>query len=316
LARGSEGDSERPVTVAEAIDAYETDLEARGGAKYNATSVRNHLSPVMSEKVVMLLTETELASWRNGLVAKGLKLSSANRMGKSFKAALGLAAKRDKRINNGTAWKNALKPLKMKGSNNPPRDNYYQPDATIRAIVRECYVEGADFGALIDVLAGTGTRESQVLKLQPHDLRDDDINAPRLMMWCSAKGRDRDPEQRSLPISPRLAETLRARAIARGPNRPLFDRIWNLSLRFRVVLDRLGLDLSLTPYTLRHSSIIRQIRGNVPLRVIAFVHDTSVVEIERTYGRYLSNASDDLTRKAMLGDDPAVLTDNVVKLVR
>ncbi len=65
LARGSEGDSERPVTVAEAIDAYETDLEARGGAKYNATSVRNHLSPAMSNKVVMLLTETELASWRN-----------------------------------------------------------------------------------------------------------------------------------------------------------------------------------------------------------------------------------------------------------
>ncbi len=61
------------------------------------------------------------------------------------------------------------------------------------------------------------------------------------------------------------------------------------SLRFRVVLKRLGLDLSLTPYTLRHSSIIRQIRSNVPLRIIAFVHDTSVVEIERTYGRYLSN---------------------------
>lgn len=288
----------------------------RGGSKYNAKSVRNHLSSAMLSKPVMMLTETELANWRNGLVAKGLKLSSANRIGKSFKAALALAAKRDKRITNSAAWKNGLKPLKQKGSNNPPRDNYYLPDATIRAIVRECYVEGDDFGMLIDVLAGTGTRESQAIKVQPDDLRDENRGAPRLMLWCSAKGRDRDPEQRSVPITPKLAETLRARAILRGPNRPLFDRIWSMSARFRVVLQRLGPDRSLSPYILRHSSVVRQIRNNVPLRVIAFNHDTSVVEIERTYGRYLNNASDDLTRKALLADDTVVVTDNVVKLAR
>jgi hypothetical protein len=73
----------------------------------------------MLSKVVMLLTETELRDWRNGLVAKGLKLSRANRTGKSFKAALALAAKRDKRITNSAAWKNGLKPLKAKGSNGP-----------------------------------------------------------------------------------------------------------------------------------------------------------------------------------------------------
>jgi integrase len=262
----------------------------------------------MLSKVVMLLTETELRDWRNGLVAKGLKLSSANRIGTLFKAALALAAKRDKRVSNSAAWKAALKPLKAKGSNNPPRDNYYLPDSNVRAIVRECYVEGDDFGALIDVLAGTGTRESQALKLRSDDPRDDDnADEPRLMMWCSSKGRDRDPEQRSLPISPKLAKMLRARAIARGPNRPLFDSTRNLSLRFRVVLERLDLDLSLTPYVLRHSSIIRQIRANVPLRLIAFSHDTSVIEIERTYGRYLSNASGDLTRKALLADDTVVM---------
>ncbi|MET4179471.1 hypothetical protein ABIB94_001563 [Bradyrhizobium sp. JR7.2] len=315
MARGSEGDSDKPVTVAEAIDAYETDLAARGGIKYNATSLRGHLSPAMLSKVVMLLTETELSDWRNGLVAKGLKLSSANRIGKSFKAALALATKRDKkRITNSAAWKEGLKPQKAKGSNAPPRDNYYLPDGTILAIVRECYVEDADFGALIDTLAGTGVRESQALKLWPDDLQDADIEAPRLMMHCSAKGRDRDPEQRALPITPKLAQTLRARAIARGSNRLLFDRIWNLSARFRVVLERLGLDLTLTPYTLRHSSIIRQIRSNTPLRLIAFTHDTSVVEIERTYARYLNHASDD-ARKGLLADamPPA---DNVVRLAR
>jgi hypothetical protein len=317
LARGSEGDTDKPVTVAEALDAYETDLAARGGAKYNATSVRNHLSPAMLSKVVMLLGETELRDWRNGMIAKGLKLSSANRIGKSFKAALALAAKRDgKRISNGAAWKNGLKPLKAKTGNAPPRDNYYLPDATILAITRECTVEDADFGALIETLAGTGARESQALKLWPDDILDGDSEAPRLMMWCSNKGAaDRDPEQRAIPITPKLAEMLRARAIARGSRKPLFDRIWNVSKRFRVVLKRLDLDLTLSPYLLRHSSVIRQIRKGTHLRIIAFNHDTSAQEIERTYARYLNAASDD-ARKGLLADDAVPALDNVVKLAR
>jgi hypothetical protein len=314
IARGSEGGSDKLVTVSEALDAFKIDLAARGGNDYNATSARNHLSPAMLSKVVMLLSETELRDWRNGLVAEGLKLSSANRVGKSLKAALALAAKRDKRIVNTSAWKNGLKPLKAKGSNTPPRDNYYLPDASILAAVRECYVEAADFGALINVLAETGVRESQALKLWPDDVRDHDSETPRLMMWCSAKGRDRDPEQRALPITPKLAQALRARSMARGRSRLLFDRINRMSARFRVVLKRLDLDLSLTPYVLRHSSIIRQIRANVPLRIIAFNHDTSTVEIERTYARYLNNASDDARRGLLADDAPPV--DNVVRLAR
>jgi integrase len=316
MVRGSEGDTSAPVTVAQAINAYETDLEVRGGAKYNATSVRNHLSAAMLSKVVGLLTEAELASWRSGLVLNdGLKLSSANRTGKSFKAALALAASRDKRISNSAAWKNGLKLLRAKGQNAQPRDNYYLPDTAILAIVRECYVEDADFGALIEVLAGTGVRESQALKLRPDDIRDDDAKAPKIMMWCSAKGRDRDPEQRALPISPKLAKMLRTRAMARGKNgQPLFDRIWNVSLRFRAVLERLGLDLSLSPYVLRHTSIIRQIRSGTPMRIIAYVHDTSTYEIEKTYARYLGSASDD-ARRGLL-DDVMPTADNVVQLVR
>src|SRR5439155_4985644 len=80
LARGSESDSSKLVNVGEAIDAYESDLAARDGAKYNASSVRNHCSSALLSKVVALLTEVELSDWRNGLVAKGLKVSSANRM--------------------------------------------------------------------------------------------------------------------------------------------------------------------------------------------------------------------------------------------
>jgi integrase len=314
IARGSDGDSDKPVTVGEALDAYANDLAARGGAKANATTLRHHLTPGLSAKVVMLLSEAELADWRNSLVAKGLKLSSVNRICKPFKAALTLAARRDKRIRNGAAWKNGLKALKAKGGNAPPRDNYYLPDASVLAIVRECYSDDADFGALIDVLAGTGVRESQALRLHADDVLDADTDAPRVMIWCSAKGRDRDPEQRALPITPKLAQSLHARVMTRGAKRPLLERVPKLSARFRSVLQRLGLDTTLTPYVMRHSSIIRQIRANTPLRMIAFLHDTSVVEIERTYARYLNAAADDARRGLLADAVPTV--DNVVRLAR
>jgi integrase len=314
-ARGSEGGG-KAIAVDAAVKDYAKDLEVRGGIAYNVTSLRHHLSEAMLARLVGDLTKEELEGWRDALVDKGLTWNSANRYGKSLKAALALAARRDKRILNTAAWKEGLKPRKVKGNNAPPRDHFYLPDAVINAIARESRLEGEDFGALIETLAATGTRESQALKLRPGDLRDDDPAAPRLMIWCSAKGRDRDPEQRSVPISAKLAATLRARAIARGPTRPLFDKVWGTSKRFRVVLERLGLDVSLSPYVLRHSSIIRQIRGGVPLRLIAFSHDTSTIEIEKTYGRYLSNASDDLTRKALLADDVVPAGDNVVALAR
>jgi integrase len=179
----------------------------------------------MLARPVGALTKEELEGWRDALVDKGLTWNSANRYGKSCKAMLALAARRDKRITNTATWKEGLKPRKIRGNNAPPRDNYYLADQVILAVVRECHVEGDEFGALIEVLAATGTRESQALKLRPGDIRDDDPAAPRLMIWCSNKGRDRDPEQRSVPISAKLAAMLRARAIARGPTRPLFDRM-------------------------------------------------------------------------------------------
>ncbi|HEY7842431.1 MAG TPA: hypothetical protein VID30_01985 [Bradyrhizobium sp.] len=309
MARGTNGN--KPVSIAAALDAYEADLTARGGSKYNAVSVRNHCSPAMLRKVVGLLSSDELRDWHSAMIAKGLKVSSANRIGKSLKAALALAGKRG-RLSNQAAWRDGLKPLRA--GTTAPRDNYFLPDAAILAVIRESYADGDDFGTLIDVMAGTGARESQLLKLRPQDILDDEAE-PRLMVWCSNKGAHREPEQRMLSITPRLAKALRTRALARGQDRPLFDRVWGTSKSFRVVLERLGLDLTLSPYVMRHSSIIRQIRAGKPLRFIAFDHDTSTGEIERTYARHLNGARGDLSRQGLLADE-ATPASNVVSLAR
>jgi hypothetical protein len=158
LARAGEGDSETPISVSVAVDAYETDLETRGGRKYNATQLRLHLTDTMKGKAVALLTERELRDWRASLVKKGLKPSSADRIGRSFKAALALAARNDKRIANSSAWKNGLRKL----ADSEVARNVILPNQTIAALVGGSYEEDQDFGVLIDVLAETGAREADV----------------------------------------------------------------------------------------------------------------------------------------------------------
>jgi integrase len=314
LVRGGEGNADAPTTVGQALDAYEVDLEARGRSPHNARMVRIHMDDAWLAKVVALLTRAQLAAWRNTLVKDGgLVPASANRIWKSLSAALTLAAQADKRITNHLEWTD----LSARPAVNNPRDNYYRPDVDINSIMHDCYVlHGTDFGDLIEVLAALGTRESQAYKLWPHDLQENDKGA-RLMVWTSNKGGGRKvrvPEQRAFPISQRLAAILRKRIAKRGKDKPLFDKIWDVSKKFRKVLERLGMDPTLSPYTMRHSSIIRQIRAGTPLRIIAFAHDTSQRMIEATYARYLNDAADDLRKGLLTETEPETPVDNVVKL--
>jgi hypothetical protein len=150
------------------------------------------------------------------------------------------------------------------------------------------------------VLAETGARESQVFRLTPHDLQDH-LTAPRLMMPTSRKGKNRKVEYRPLPISLRLAKALRQQSDGRAAHAPLFDRMWGLAALFRPVVERLGLGPELTPYALRHSSIVRQLLKGVPTRVVAAHHDTSVAMIEKNYSRYIiGDPSDALTRATLI----------------
>jgi hypothetical protein len=64
-------------------------------------------------------------------------------------------------------------------------------------------------------------------------------------------------------------------------------------------------------YALRHTNIVRQLLRNVPVRVVAVQHDTSIQMIERSYSRFIGAHADELARAAML-DIPGVVTDDVV----
>jgi integrase len=297
LARAGEGNGDRPATVGEAIDAYEADLRARGAATQNATSLRFNVPDTLAAKTVALLTEKELRTWRNGLVRRGLKPASADRVGRVLKACLNLAAADDARLTNGNAWRNGLKRL----PDGETARNIVLPDATVGAVIAAAYADDHALGVFIETLAGTGARESQILRLAVHDLQDDPVT-PRLMMPGSRKGKNRRVERRPLAISPRLAAVLRQAAAGRASHARLLEKIPEISERFRAATKHLDLDPDATPYALRHSSIVRMLLAGVPTRVVAAHHDTSVPMIEKHYSRFIiGDPSDAMTRRALFG---------------
>ena len=80
------------------------------------------------------------------------------------------------------------------------------------------------------------------------------------------------------------------------------------------IVTAIGLDPAVvTMYALRHSSIVRMLLANVPIRLIASLHNTGVAMIERNYSRYITEHSDDISRKALLQHEPRS-GDNIVAL--
>jgi integrase len=201
-------------------------------------------------------------------------------------------------------------------------------DRDVGRFVAAAYAHDHKLGLLVDTLATTGSRPSQATRLLVEDLHGGE--KPRLTMPRSGKGGSQDRaarrEQRvSVPITPALAAKLKAAAKGRKPDAPLLlqsdgqpwgDRPIN-AYREHVlkIVQGLGLDAKTTLYALRHSSITRALKRNVPVRIIAATHDTSIAEIERTYSKYIADHSDDISRAALLHHEPAsAVAGNVVPI--
>ena len=185
------------------------------------------------------------------------------------------------------------------------------------------------FGLLTDTLAVTGARPSQAVRLRVEDLHDHPVR-PKLMMPKSAKGGDRNRaekklERYSVPITVQLAARLREVAKGRADDAPLFlqgdGSPWGdnpgagYHREVKQIVSAIGADPDATMYALRHSSIVRMLKVNVPIRLVASLHNTSTKMIEKHYSKYITEHSDDISRHALLHHEPPA-ADNVVALAR
>jgi integrase len=278
---------------------------------------RAHLTPTLLQKPVTLLTVNDLRGFRDGLV-DGRAPATVNRVVSVLAAALELAASKDQRITNNSAWRLGLQ--KLPDASRNPR-NVVLPENDIRRIVALAYQDSTELGRLVEVAAVTGARVSQIARLRIADLQDDRRES-RLMMPTSAKGRGvKRIDRRAVAIPATLAARLReaagdraadARLVLKPSGEPWASK--DHSHPFARVVDSAGLDPTVvTIYALRHSSITRQLLANVPIRVVADSHDTSVQQIEATYSHCIAEHSDTLSRRALLDlDAPA----KVVPLAR
>jgi integrase len=316
MARGQGADAGGPVNVGAALDRYEADLKTRGGCAINASRVRGHLTQALLDKSVQLLTAAELRKWRDDLIAQGFKPATVRRTAAAFKAALNLAANLDPRRITDRSWNIGLGGIKQTHA----EVSRVISDAEVLAIVNASYELDSAFGLFIDVLASTGARTSQAIGLLVGDLQNG--GAPRLMMPSSRKsGKNRKSIRRPVPITPTLAAKLKAAAADRAPDEPLLTRadgtawpvngmeLWRLFTR---VAERLG--ITQTSYCLRHSSIVRSLLAGTPTRVVAANHDTSTVQLERVYSRFIGDHADAISRRGLLDTAAPVPDANVVTL--
>jgi site-specific recombinase XerD len=313
IAREGDNAGDRPLTVAEALDNYASELRGRGGDNLNVSRVRRHLPPSLANKTVALLTARDLRHWRDSMLKAGLAPASANRTARGLKAALSLAAREDHRLVNTAAWRDGLAQL-------PDAEvarNEIFPDDAVRALVAAAYDLSPEFGLWIELHAVTGARTSQLERLTVGDLQDNGA-APRLMMPSSRKGKRKRIGRTPVPIPAALARALRRAAVDRSLDEPLLRPPGGVKLlrnRLRSALASVGLDSNVTLYALRHSSIVRMLLAGAPIRVVAVHHDTSVPMIEKNYSRHIGDHADVVVRRTLL-DLAAPADAKVVPLAR
>lgn len=276
------------------------------------------------------LTETHLQQWLKHL-PDTLAQSSKERLISDLKAALNSAYLSNRStlppdflgvVRHGLAQPN----LASLGSLQSARGDQWLSDAEVRALLRAAKQFDAERGykgdlyRLLAVLAATGSRFSQVARLRVGDVQPE---RGRLLVPHSFKGRGRGKAGHTpVPVSVEIIEALTPSVENRASDDWLLERdhkerrsggiVWSVKGRkpwtsaaeltrvWRDIRERAGVRPEIVPYAFRHSSIIRGLRANLPIRLVAAMHDTSVAIIESNYGRYIADGLEELASRAVV----------------
>jgi integrase len=296
-------------TLADAVETYRTDLAARNGRGDNVTRLLHNLPTAMLKRPIGLLDVEELRKWRNG---RKMAPASVNRLATILKAVLNLAATKDMGLSK-RAWEIALSAIPEAESAN----NVVLSESTVIRLVYAAREQGEEFGILVEVLAVTGARYSQLARCRVRDLLDD-----RLMIPSSAKGTKKRVTRVPVPVPDTLVAALRVGAAGRSGGDFLLVKAsgqpWAKSDHarpFRRAVEAIEEDPeTVTSYALRHTHITSQLLAGLPVQLVAKLHDTSASQIERHYAATIASQTDDFVRASMLRVDRVAVGDNVVRM--
>lgn len=297
----------------------------------------------LAEIALHALKESDLLSWRANL-PDDIKATSRQRLINDLKAALNsaYAANRDRLDPTLPAIiKHGLRAIEHMDEADPiARDNQILTDGEIGRLLkatREIDAEhdwGGDLFRLVLVLAATGARFSQIARMRVADCQ---IAERRLLVPVSRKGRGAKSGSITVPVGQDVLDALVPVVTGRAPDAPLFERwrsvqakggiVWQRDRRgpwqsaaemvrpWQLIRDRAGMP-DVIPYALRHSSIVNGIKANLPIRLVAALHDTSTAMIERHYSKWITTGLEELARAAIVPLVPSEEGGKVIPMVR
>jgi integrase len=288
------------------------------------------------------LTSKHLCDWRDDLLAAGMKRQTFNRLRNNIRAILSFAARKDRRIKNGSEWDKDNFP---RLPNATVSRNVVLADQDIGRFIDAAYDLARPLGVLADVMAVTGARPSQIARLRVDDLKAANTDRPYLRMPRGGKGGGtaetraaKKMERFDVQITPALAATLKCEAGTRPKDAPLLTRSTGLHWGnepwgtpdsddgmanhygplVKDVVAKLGLtsdEGDVTLYALRHSSITRLLLAGKSDVMVAKVHDTSPQMIRQHYAHRLDKHIGDSIRDALfVRPDPVPPVGNVMPL--
>jgi integrase len=316
------------VTIRSAIETYVVKRNARRSAQAGRTITSDAQykldAHVLSDKrlaaiALQDLAEADLIAWQQRLIAQ--TPASRQRIANDFKAALNAAYACNRRTlpsDLPTIIRFGLQIEAGEVTIARARENQILPDETVRAIVNEAFEEDEDFGRLVMLLAATGARFAQLRRMRVEDVQ---LAHNRLLVPQSFKGKRKQFQYIRVAVGADVIAELRPIVDGRPLSEPLLER-WLLKqvgpanwvrdvrgawktpsemtrLWVRMIA-RLKLPAATIPYALRHSSIVRGLRSNLPIRLVAALHDTSVTMIERHYSRWITEGLEEMVARAVV----------------
>lgn len=319
------------LTVQSAVDEYSAMRDARDSARAGRpvrSDGRSRLTRyvIVDETLARTslhdLTEADLKSWQRRL--NGLKVLTIQRLANDLKAALNHCFQNHRRAlpaDFPITVKVGLKPddSYWEHGESVARENQILDDRQVREIIRLAQAQDldGDFALIVIILAATGARFSQLRRMTVGDVQ---LEHSRLLVPTSFKGKGRSPARTKVCIGADVARVLRHAILGRSTSEPLLQRWryrqvgvgqWERTHRgpwktasemtrdWKRVVAAAGLEGTI-PYALRHTSIVRGIRANLPIRLVAALHDTSVIMIERHYSRWITEGLEELAARAVV----------------
>jgi len=317
-------------TVRLAVETYVDVRKARADRSGSEGSLKLHVMNDQEFAGLRLgrLEAQNIEDWRARL-PKELEPSSKNRILNDLRAALNAAAAKYRRQLPAHILAEIKLGTKAEPITSSPRRQLLT-DAQVRAVVEAAFEvdPDGDFGRLVLSAAATGARFSQLAGLTVLDFQ---IENSRLMMPTSRKGKNRQPGARAaVPASFDVMRRILPAIAGRGENEPPLLR-WSYrptggpgnwtrdkrqAWRRADEIDELwaktvalaGIPADTVTYALRHSSIVRGLKKNLPVRLVAALHDMSVEMIEKHYAAFIIDMTEDMARQTLMAfDEPQAL---------